>query len=159
MTDTFIGRAPRTPELPEGTRFDVIDDPTTGEKAIIDQGLRAHAARLSVPLEREPLAIMLRDEEGDIYAGLTSFWYAAHGACLIEEVWVHEELRGQGIGSGLMVRLENELLMRGCRLIHLDLMDFQARDFFQGLGFEIVGSVAYPTSGRARLFLAKELKG
>ncbi|MGF1456483.1 MAG: GNAT family N-acetyltransferase [Alphaproteobacteria bacterium] len=147
----------RTPDLPEGTRFDVIDDPTPGERAVIDKGLQAHAARLSVPLQREPLAIMLRDEDGDILAGLLAHWYAAHGACIIQDLWVHEELRGRGIGHGLMMRLENELLMRGCRLIHLDLMDFQARDFFQDLGFEIVGSVAYPTSGRARLFLAKEL--
>ncbi len=151
--------APPAPEdiLPPELKLEAVDDPTTGEANLIDHGMRDHAARLGVPIDREPLALFLRDDDGDVYAGLLSYWHSAHGACILQQIWVHEELRGQGIGRLLMGRLEETMIARGCRLIHMDIMDFQARDFFERLGYTIIGSVAYPVSGRVRLFLSKDL--
>ena len=66
-------------------------------------------------------------------------------------------IRGQGLGSKLMLQAENEAALRGCHSAWLDTHKFQARGFYEKLGYEIFGELSdYPT-GYSRYFMKKAL--
>jgi ribosomal protein S18 acetylase RimI-like enzyme len=58
--------------------------------------------------------------------------------CEVQQIWVHDAHRRQGIGRRLMDVAESEAVQRGCTLIYLETFSFQAPKFYQCLGFEIV---------------------
>ena len=73
----------------------------------------------------------------------------------IKLLWVSEELRGQGFGRALMSSAEQEALARGCTNIYLDTFSFQARDFYERLGYEVFGQLTDFPPGHKRYFLQK----
>ncbi len=150
---------PTPPNLTEqGLTLTVESHPSAHDIDCVEEGLTAHAAAVAVPFSREPLGLFLREAGGDIAAGLIANWYATHGAVIVKDLWVAETRRGAGLGRVLMTRLEDEVRARGCGLIHLDTFDFQARGFYETLGYVVFGDVTYPKSGRRRFFLSKSLE-
>lgn len=65
--------------------------------------------------------------------------------------------RGSGLGSELLRRAEAEAIARGCRQMWLDTYAFQARPFYEGLGFELFGQLDGPAPMFPRYFMKKEL--
>ena len=85
-------------------------------------------------------------------AGWTTFdWFFVVG------LFVPERLRGQGLGTELIRRAEDYARQQGQVGIYLDTFDFQARGFYEKLGFSIFGTLEdHPVGGR-RFFLQKRL--
>ena len=52
-----------------------------------------------------------------------------------------ETLRGRGIGTDLLRRAEAEALVRGCHGAWLDTFEFQARGFYERLGYRCFGEL------------------
>ena len=75
----------------------------------------------------------------------------------IDLVWVKEDLRGQGYGSLLMERAEEEAQKRGARNAYLDTFSFQAPDFYRKLGYQEFGQLPDFPPGSQRYFLCKSL--
>ena len=103
----------------------------------------------------ELLSIFVRDEKGEITAGIYGWTWG--GACEIRSLWVHENLRGQGIGRDLLARAEAEALRRGCRQIVLDTHSFQAPDFYQKYGYRVIGIHDDYPRGHQIYYLEKKL--
>jgi GNAT superfamily N-acetyltransferase len=101
------------------------------------------------------LAIFERGAAGEVQAGLSGFSWG--GTCKIEWLWVSEALRGHGIGRALMIRAEEEAHRRGCTKMVVDTHSFQAPEFYQKLGFKIVGSYADFPRGYRQFFLEKPI--
>jgi ribosomal protein S18 acetylase RimI-like enzyme len=101
------------------------------------------------------LGIFLRHDNGDIVAEVYGWLW---GVCLeLDYLWVHKDLRGQGIGRRLVHTLEQEVSARGCRQITLDTYSFQAPEFYRKLGYEVFGIIdGYPDSYQ-KLYLRKRL--
>ena len=75
--------------------------------------IRAYNRSKREEAESEPLNLYVEDEKGNLMAGLVAETF---GNWLeIEYLFVREELRGQGIGSKLLQRAENEAKNRNCR--------------------------------------------
>ena len=75
----------------------------------------------------------------------------------ISVLFVDELYRGKGLGTLLVKHLEEEAKSLGLKLIHLDTFDFQAKDFYLKLGYEIFGVLDYCPKGHKRYYLKKLL--
>jgi ribosomal protein S18 acetylase RimI-like enzyme len=106
----------------------------------------------------KPISFLLRDEQDQIVGGITGtmFWQCMH----VDFLWLEESLRGKGYGKQLLAKMEEAAKEHSCRLIQLDTFSFQAPDFYQRNGYEVIGIVdGYPTELHKRYYLVKRLEG
>jgi GNAT superfamily N-acetyltransferase len=108
------------------------------------------------PSAYKPLAILLRDPDtrettGGLWAKSSYDWL------YVELLFVPKELRGQGVGRDLMRRAEDEAARRGCAGVWLDTFGFQARGFYEALGYEPFGELVGHPRGGARFFMKRRL--
>lgn len=82
----------------------------------------------------EPLNIYVEDEHGNLLAGIAAETF---GNWLeIEYLYVNEDLRGQGIGSEILCRAEQEARERKCKYSFVDTYQFQAPDFYNSTAIQ-----------------------
>ena len=105
----------------------------------------------------QPLEVFLRDESGTIVGGLIAetFW----GWLCIYKLWLDARLRGGGYGTKLMQAAEDEARRRGCRFSRLDTYGYQARGFYEKLGYRAVGVIEGYPPGSAEYYLRKDFEG
>jgi len=91
----------------------------------------------------------------DVAGGLwgMSLW----GSFYIALVIVPRAARGQGLGSQLMRQAEDQARAWGCHNMWLDTFAFQARPFYEGLGFSLFGELEGPSPAFPRYFMRKAL--
>ena len=99
--------------------------------------------------------MFLRDESGTIVGGVWGQlnWNWMH----IGLVWVAEALRGTGYGRQLLAAKEHAAIEHGCTAAHLDTFSFQARSFYESLGYEVFGTLDDYPRGHQRFFMKKPL--
>jgi len=132
-------------------------DPEPSDQTVVSEGLRAYNKAVGGPTGYQPISIMLADQNGARIGGLTG--RALYDWLFIELFHVPEALRGQGYGRQLMARAEEFAHERGLVGIWLDTFDFQARPFYEKLGFTVFGTLEdHPRDGH-RYFLKKRLDG
>lgn len=107
------------------------------------------------PDNHRALVVTVADEIGVVLGGL--WGYTNFGWLFVQLLVVPEPLRGQGFGRKLMVAAEEEAFARGCRDAWLDTHTFQARGFYEKLGYETFGELENYPPGFARVFLRKRL--
>ena len=122
---------------------------------MVMDGLLAYNASFYGPPKEKKLAISARAEDGRLVAGLLG--QTQHGWLHVGWLWVSEELRNQRIGTELMRRAEAEALERGCHHAHLTTLDFQARDFYERLGYAVFGVLENYPRPHKRFFMQKPL--
>jgi GNAT superfamily N-acetyltransferase len=121
----------------------------------LSQGLTDHALpHTRVPGFR-PLGAFMRDEHGTLVGGV---WGHVNWNWLsVNLVWVSETLRGAGHGRQLMAALEAAARERGCEHAHLDTFSYQARPFYERLGYVVFGTLDDYPRGHRRFFMKKTL--
>ena len=143
--------------LPPGHRLAVEDKPAAADVDALADGLEAHnEARWPGHRPWRDLAVFVRGPDGAVAAGLAGHTYA--GWLFVQYLWVSDGLRGAGTGRGLMAEAERLARERGCHSAYLDTFSFQARGFYEGLGYKVFGALDYPP-GHQRFFLRKRLTG
>ena len=119
--------------------------------------LREYNQSHTGPYEQQGLAIEIRDERGSIIGGL---WGGSNfGWLFVQLLVVPEFLRGQGVGRELMSLAETEAARRGCSAVWLDTFEFQAKSFYERLGYTCFGQLENYPKGFARFFMQKSLGG
>ncbi|MFH5835646.1 GNAT family N-acetyltransferase [Proteiniclasticum sp. C24MP] len=125
----------------------------------IDDGIVAYNKE-KVPFTQEPAFIpvnrVVRNEEGEILAGINSVIYCWR-VMAIDVLWVKEEFRKMGYGERLLQEMENVAKEEGCSMIHLDTFDFQAKDFYSKNGFEVFGVLENCPPGHTRYYMKKDM--
>ena len=79
------------------------------------------------------------------------------GWVYIKLLWVDAALRGQGHGTRLLVRMEEEAVRLGCRNAHLDTYSFEAWPFYEKNGYEVFATLDGFPPGHQKHFLRKRL--
>jgi ribosomal protein S18 acetylase RimI-like enzyme len=103
-----------------------------------------------------PLNIVEYDTNGNIIGGILggTYW----GWMYVDILWVHESHRYKGIGSKLLCKAEKEAIRRGCHHVHLDTMSWQAPEFYQKHGYEVIGILPDIPNGNQKYLLMKALR-
>ncbi|HZF42107.1 MAG TPA: GNAT family N-acetyltransferase [Sphingomonadaceae bacterium] len=139
--------------LNHASRLVVPDAPTDADRAAIVSGLAAFN-RAHVDLGATgPLAVLIRDDAGGTVGGLwgTTLFHWLR----IDLLFVPHAMRGASLGQAVMARAEAVAAARGCIGASLDTYSFQARGFYEKLGYELVGTIDDFPPGGARHFLKK----
>lgn len=121
----------------------------------IRQGLKIHDGPYVDISLKKPLNVCSRDDTGQIVAGLTAITW--ENWLNIEFLWVADSQRGSGLGRRVMLAAEAEAMARGCRYARLDTFSFQARPFYERLGYQLQMTLQdYPREHEC-YFLTKKL--
>ncbi|MDF7657807.1 GNAT family N-acetyltransferase [Erwiniaceae bacterium L1_54_6] len=118
-------------------------------------GLNAFNSRFINIDELKAIGVFVTDTDGKKLAGLTG---STSGNWLrIDMLWVSDTLRGQGVGSKLILAAEEEARARGCCYAQVDTASFQARPFYEKLGYTLRFSLDNYPRHHQRHYLSKTL--
>lgn len=134
----------------------ILDAPDPRDVAALDDRVNEYNIAHTGITDARDLAIVLRDERGELMAGLYGWTWGR--CCEVRTLWVHERLRGRGLGTRLMTAAEREARARGAALMVLSTHSFQAPSFYEALGFEVVGEVEDYPMGHRSIYLRKWLR-
>ena len=134
-------------------RITIEAPPSKATLDVIDKGLDDFNGAFS-PKRQEEFAVALKDASGLVAGGIYATVWG--GMLFIKWLWIHEAHRRGGHGHSLMAAAEQEGRDRGCTAVWLDTFEFQARPFYEKLGYSIWGELVYP-AGFKRFYLQKEL--
>lgn len=102
-----------------------------------------------------PMVIALRSAEGKVVGGM--WGDTGYDWLYTQLLVVPAELRGRGVGTRLMELAEEEAVARGCHSAWLDTHEFQARPFYERLGYVCFGELPNYPNGFSRVFMRKAL--
>lgn len=126
-------------------------------KRLLGKGLDAHNIAAAGPYKDSEFVVGVRDARGELRGG---FWVEVYyETAFLKWAWVDEKLRGKDLGTALMEMAEAESRRRGAVNLWLDTFSFQARPFYEKLGYKLFGTLKMGRPGVERYFLAKELRG
>jgi len=134
----------------------ITDQPEENERAGVLEALRQFTRDAVSVLDNHDFAALVTGTNNRVVGGLiaSSRWGGFH----IEMLALPEPLRGQGLGSRLIVLAETEARRRGCHHMLLDTQAFQAKPFYEQHGFELFGQIDGPTPYYPRFFMQKALR-
>jgi len=104
-----------------------------------------------------PINFVLRGEYGDVLGGLLGQLWG--GWLQVSYLWVAEGARGLGHGTRLMKNAEVHAGRLGAIGVTLETYSFQARTFYERLGYEVFGTLDGCPRGHDKFFLRKALAG
>ena len=133
----------------------LTDSPTPEDLAAIGDNLAAFNEADVGPANRQPLAVLLRDDAGTILGGLSG--YTAWGWLYIQWLWLHPSERGHGWAARLLATAETEARNRACRAAWIDTFNPVALRIYQRAGYAPFGALPDFPKGRTRTFLQKAL--
>lgn len=75
----------------------------------------------------------------------------------VSQLWVSDELRGQGVGSRLLHAAEAHARRKACDRIHLETRSEGARRLYERLGFRVFGTLENYAGDQALYYLEKAI--
>ena len=134
--------------------FTVTDAGDESVRREIVAPLLRHNERQVGPSGHLPLAVVLRDAD-KVCGGM---WGAtSYGWLYTQLLVVPEPARGTGVGKRLMEMAEAQAIARGCHSAWLDTFQWQARGFYEHIGYECFGELPHYPVGTTRSFMCKRL--
>lgn len=130
-------------------------EPSDAALSVILAGLVGFNAGEMGPAQKVPLAVLVRDTDGDPLGGLGG--YTAWGWLFVEKLWLPDRLRGHRLAERLLIDAEIEASKRGCHGAWLDTFNPDALRLYQRQGYTVFGELLDFPKGRKRYFLQKSL--
>ena len=129
------------------------------ESQLIDKKI-VEFNRANVPFQQVEdwinLSHVLKDSSGAVIAGINATlycWNILYGDVL----YVDDAHRGKGYGKQLLDAVEDKASRLGGYMAHLDTFDWQAKEFYEGLGYSVFGILGNCPRGHTRYYLKKLL--
>ncbi|GAA0536838.1 GNAT family N-acetyltransferase [Rhizomicrobium palustre] len=133
----------------------VPDAPSEKDRDAVLAVLRDYNVAQAGDPKLRPVAILLKDEAGADAGGL--WGKIAYDWLFVEFLAISPNHRGQDYGTRLMQQAEQIARDAGCLGIWLDTYEFQARGFYEKLGFTVFGTIEDHPKGTRRYFLQKRV--
>jgi GNAT superfamily N-acetyltransferase len=143
-------------ELPSGYTLTVGGDMQDDVLQVLDKGLRRHASRVK-PIVMQWLGVGLLSADGHIIGGAYGnlFWDVFD----LHLFWLHDDCRGQGWGKRILQAQEALAQEHGANSIALDTTEFQARPFYEKMGYQVFGTLPNRPPPYDSFFMLKSLVG
>ena len=112
-----------------------------------------------VPYTQKPLTAYINKciKDGDeVIGGILAEVYCWN-ILSIDVLWVEDKHRNKGNARALVDAVEDEARKMGCPLSHLDTFDFQAKEFYEKLGYTVFGVLEDCPEGHKRYYMSKKL--
>lgn len=135
--------------------YELTREPDDADTRLLAKGLNTHAVAEIGKDGFKPVAIFVRDENGEIQGGVSA--YLNWNWLQVSLLWVAEDLRGAGIGTQLLSRIETVAREEGCDRAHVSTFSFQAATFYEAHGFTGFATLDDYPPGQAKHFLKKDL--
>lgn len=99
--------------------------------------------------------VVANDRSGLLEGGLRAscYWNTLH----IELLWLPESSRGSGLGKRIVKEAEQEARRVGCEKALVETTSWQAKPFYEGLGYRLMGTLEGRPKGHASHYLTKTL--
>ncbi len=140
------------------TRLHITDQPSDADRDAIRNGLSGfnEVATGLFGHSRLDLGVLVRDESRSTIGG--ALGGSSYGWMVIDLLWLPQALRRDGLGRQVMLAAEREAMARHCIGIRLDTFSFQARGFYEKLGYSVFGTLPDHPPGHTRYWLAKRFE-
>jgi len=116
----------------------------------LEEALYAYNAERTGHADGASLAFVA-DDNGERIGAVAGFTWA--GMAELRQVWVREDWRGRDLGRRLMEAALAEARVRGCRTVFLATYEFQARGFYETLGFACVAEITEKPPGHSEFVM------
>jgi GNAT superfamily N-acetyltransferase len=131
---------------------DAADDEV--RKAVVAPLIEYNSSQAG-PSRNRPIAVLVKDHTDAVIGGL--WGHTGYEWLFTQLLVVPAALRGRGVGTEIMQIAEREALQRGCHGAWLDTFEFQARGFYEQLGYKCFGELPNYPQGFSRFFMKKML--
>ncbi len=125
--------AARAASLPEGLRILTQDPPEASGLAAVDEGLDAFNESAAPLHEVRPLACVAESAQLGVVGGAVGRLWV--NCAELQQLWVQEGMRSQGLGRHLLEAFEKAARDRGAEELFLETFGFQAPAFYERCGF------------------------
>jgi GNAT superfamily N-acetyltransferase len=136
----------------------VEDDPDPAAIAYLEARVADLTARATGHDDERQLAVLVRDDDGAVVAGVYGWTWGGCGE--LQHLWVDEGHRWRGLAPRLLEAAETEMARRGCRQVvlftHASNTGRTGRRW-ERRGYELVGRVDDYPLGDAALWYRKPL--
>ena len=137
-----------------GGEVRIDDDVSPADEAAVVRGLLAFNEEWLGPSNEHQVRFVARDDHG-VAGGLLG--HIRWNWLYVAKLWVDERARGQAIGTKLLTAAEELARTRGCTDAFLDTFEYQARPFYEKLGYELFGTLDGYPPGYRQFYLRKRL--
>jgi ribosomal protein S18 acetylase RimI-like enzyme len=136
-------------------RIEFEASPSEQTLAAVRAGMRRHTESRVPWAEYSDVSLIGRDDDGMVIAA--ALGETGRGWLHVSVVWVEERSRGRRLGTQLVNAMEAEAIRRGCHGAYLDTFSYQARPFYEKLGYEVFGTLENYPPGHQRFYMRKRL--
>lgn len=139
--------------------IELTTSPSRDDLGVISQGIQAfnRATVPGIPEVADDLvfAVFARDAAGTVVGGIRAkaFW----GYLSVELLWLAESARGGGVGTRMLRSAEAFAREHGYRYARVATTSFQARPFYEKLGYRVFGVLEDCPVGYRTYYLRKDL--
>jgi GNAT superfamily N-acetyltransferase len=135
-----------------------ICESTREERELID-GKLVEFNRKHVPFQQNDdwidLSYVLKGSTGQVVAGINATLYCWN-IMYVDILYVDHSQRGKGYGKLLLDKAESRAKSIGGYMCHLDTFDWQAKDFYEHLGYQVFGILENCPRGHTRYYMKKD---
>jgi GNAT superfamily N-acetyltransferase len=132
----------------------VVDELPAQAAQLVDDGIGDYN-EASAPIQDVRRLGCFAEAGGDVIGGAVGRTWGELAE--LQQLWLPDAQRGQGIGRRLMEAFEGAARGRGCTRVYLDTFTFQAPDFYRAMGYRVVLDLDGFAPGVRRFTMLKDL--
>ena len=141
--------------MADGLRIVHEPDPSPQDERFVKDNLGRWNIRVTGFQDYAPAYFFVRDAGGSVRGALLAYVW---GQWLhVDTLWLEDGLRGQGWGTQLMEAAHEVGREKGAEAAFLDTFSWQARPFYERLGYAVVFEMRDFPPGHSRFFMTKRL--
>ena len=137
--------------------LDIVFDPLPGDSLsrFVTESLASYNIAATGQESWYPVGFFLRGGGAEWLGGLLgSIW---GGWLHVTHLWVAGPARGRGNGTRLLRAAEEYAIERACFAATLETASFEARPFYEKLGYEVFAALEDYPPGHTKYYLRKQL--